>query len=576
MQKPLSLFIPLVLLLLPSQALAAATDLPTQANPGLLIPTHPTPVSKDASTAMPMEVELELPTPKKLPVQGEFRLMVRQIIVEGNTVLSDDEMRPVLTTYLGREDSIAELGDMTDKLTKLYAAKGYLTTQVFVPEQEIENGILRVRVLEGRIGSVEVEGNRFLRTWALSRQFELDQRKPLNLNDFTAQMSRVNRFMDITMKAMVSPGAEPGTTNIRLQVKERQPWQISGTYDNQGRPFLGYYRYGIGLDNSNLTGIGDRLSVRGLSTTTGGIKAIATSYAVPLSASGTNLAFSFGYSHVDLDLGIRNQPPLTGNAYSYSVLLSQPLDRNRIWTLDGGMNIKRITSYFDKDLTNADQIFSFQHGLTFDKYDRYGRIIFHTQNTYAPRQLFNSSVSFFKNETSLIRLQVLPKNNLLIFRGNMQFTPDALPGAEEIQIGGQSSVRGYTEGLLVGDRGYNFTLEHRWPIPFLRGVSPWLADRIQGKTFVDYGKVMLDPSNTHYIKGFSTLKENTTLLSAGVGFQAQFTRFVGGFVDFGFALLNRNGPEPYSMPASRIHFGLRTNILPNNYKIRETAVRKLK
>jgi hemolysin activation/secretion protein len=396
----------------------------------------------------------------------------------------------------------------------------------------------------------------------------------LNFRVLEADLNRINRLNDgYKVKAFLAAGDHPGQTNVKLKVAERQPLQISGTFDNQGRPFIGMYRSGIEFRDDSLTTLGDRLY--GQWSNSQGTQVAIGSYMLPLNRFGTELNTSFAYSKVNLMLPVKDPPVITGKSYSTSLGISQPLDRERHWIADIGVNWQRVGSYFDGDKTSDTDIRDLQAGLTYDRFDRWGRTYNRTQSTFAMGGLGSSvrSSRFWKVENYFNRLVVLPKNNLLILKAYAQMTPDALPAAQQFQIGGENSVRGYTEGLLIGDRGLNLGIEHRFPVPGLKWVSPWLSQRVQAAWFYDYGRVWLDHSNETYVKGISDVKQRTLLQSVGFGFRAQLTRFLQGYVDFGFGLGDRKDVEPLRrQPTARVHFGIRTDLMPMAYRMRGNTV----
>jgi hemolysin activation/secretion protein len=149
-----------------------------------------------------------------------------------------------------------------------------------------------------------------------------------------------------------------------------------------------------------------------------------------------------------------------------------------------------------------------------------------------------------------------------------------LPSVQQFQLGGENSVRGFTEGVLIGDRGYNLGVEYRFPVPGLKYVSKWASDRIQGSLFYDIGQVWKDSSNPFYDPKTATLSKTTLLQGVGFGVRAQLTRFLQGFVDVGFGLGDRKDIEPERrQPTARVHFGVRSDFLPYDYKMRNQKIR---
>ena len=556
-------------------------SIPVQVNPGAVnnAPANREQPPETIRTDDAAE-DLKLVAPDQQQQAGptsSVRFTINTISIDGVTLLKEEEFRPLIQQYEGKEGSLNDLTELTEKLNALYREKGYLTSQVYIPPQDnVEQGNIKLTAVEGKIGDIQVDGNRFFRTKAILRNLPQQEGEMLNVKDLEDSLNRINQQDQFRLRATLTPGEETGETDVKLDVAERQPWQITPTFDNQGRPFIGTYRVGGEISNNNLFGLGDRFFLKYFQ----GRRhlGVGTSYAVPINRFGTELGLNFGFNHVDPNIPVRNQPSIIGNAYFYGITLAQPLDKERNWVADVGFNAKRISTFINDDRAEPngrDDIRSIVTGLTYNNVDRLGRTFARGQMTFAPGWM-GADTKFWKAETFLTRVLRLPANNLLLFRAYGQFTPDALVPAEMMQLGGAFSVRGYSEGLLLGDRGYQLNLEHRWPVPGLRLVSPWLADRVQGAFFVDFGQTFLDNSQrgrNRFI--FRTNSNNTTLLGVGFGARARLTRFLQGFVDCGFGLLDTNA-EPYGQPTARVHFGIRSDLLPDTYKTQATPEEEAK
>jgi hemolysin activation/secretion protein len=554
---------------------ALAQSLPASVSPGLL--TQPSGQMRSLNNRnfsqnnepASADEEIKLDVPASMP-QAHFSsaaFYIRKIGINGASLLSEEEAIRITRPYEGKPQTLESLGKLVEQITAYYREKGYLTTEAFIPPQAIKDGLLSIQVQEGHIGAIEIEGNRFYRARVIGRNLTQKQGAPLNFRKLERDLNASNRFNEgYKVKAFLSAGDQPGSTNIKLKVAERQPLQISPTFDNQGRYFIGLYRAGAEVRNESLFKSGDRLYGRYIGAT--GTQVGIGSYTVPLNRWGTEIAGNFAYSRVNVKLPIETPPLITGKSYSAGVSLSQPLGRNRNWQMDTGFNWQRATNFFEGDPTNVEEVQAIQTGLNFDRYDSWGRTFNRVQNTFAFTGTGATS-SFWKVENFFNRLIVLPKNNLLILKAYGQWTPDALPALQQFQLGGQNSVRGFTEGALIGDRGYNLGLEHRFPIPGLRLLSPWASQRIQGALFYDLGQVWNDKSNPSYNPKTATLAKATLLQGVGFGFRAQLTRFMQGFIDVGFGLGDRKEIEPEGrQPTARVHFGLRSDFLPTDYRMR--------
>jgi len=543
-----------------------------QQNPGLL--TNPSQIPNDLRDrtqfrAKPLddEIKLELPKQKKETEASSLIIPVNQIRIEGVTLFKPKEIQALLEPYVGKEQTLGQLNALANGLTDLYHRKGFYTAEAYIPPQDIVNGVVTIRVQEGRVGKISIEGAHFYRARLVKNALSQKPNQLLNFKALEGDLNSINRLNDgYKVKAFLTAGDGPGRTDLHVRMAEKQPLQISGVADNQGRPFIGIYRGGVDLKSDSLTGNGDRLSTSWRANSN--MQVAMGTYTIPLNRFGTELSLNGAFSHVNVVLPVKDPPNIVGKSLTTSVTLSQPLDRERRLVLDSSLMWSRVHSLFDGDQTSFTDVRALQTGLSFNHYDRWGRTFNRLQSTVAAGGI-GSTTQFWKVENYFNRLIYLPKNNLLILRGSAQLTPDALPSSQQFQIGGANTVRGFTEGLLIGDRGVNFGIEHRFPIPGLRKLNPWIGSRLQMAWFYDYGRVWLDHSNPNYVKGVSTLPQRTLLQGVGFGFRMQLTRLMQGFVDFGFGLENRNSVEPlHHQPTARVHFGIRTDLLPDTYRMR--------
>jgi hemolysin activation/secretion protein len=546
-------------------------QIPTQSSPGLVIPSPNDQVLNEqrkiedkqvpAQTEAVPEVKIEVTQPSSSIQLQTTTFVANQITIENSTFLTDQDKERIIQPYLGKQITLTDLEKLVEEINTIYRDRGYLTTQAYIPPQEVDNGVIKISVVEGRAGQVCIVGGKYYKAKALERNLKLYPGELLDVNVLEKAINRSNQVNNFALRAILAPGKQTGETDIKIESMERQPWQITPTFDNQGRPFIGMYRWGTEVSNDSLFGYGDRLLTKYVGAS--GTQSAIASYYLPINGNGDEIGLNYGFSHVDVDLNTPNPPDITGTAHNLGLSYIHPFDEIRTWVGDIGFQARRVTSMFEHQRSSLDEIRSLQAGLNFNKVDRFGRTFVRSQVSTG-LDILGGNAQFFKSELFLTRLFKLPLSNILIIRGYGQYSPDALPSAEEIQIGGAYSVRGYTEGLLIGDRGYNLSIEDRWPIPFLHNVSPWLAERLQGAVFFDMGQTWLDKSNARYITGFSGSSKNTLLLGAGVGLRARMTQYMQAFLDLGFGLAN--APEPNAQPTARIHFGIRSNLLPETFR----------
>lgn len=553
-----------------AQSLNNFQSIQAQQTPGLM--TNPNPAEKVPTELRDKtqfrqqsqeQIKLDAPQQKAETENSQLMIPTRQVRIEGVTILKPEELRPIVEPYIGKEQTLNQLNALAQAIADLYHKRGYLTADAYLPPQDIVDGVLTIRVQEGRVGKISIEGSKYYRAKLVKNMLSQKPGGMLNFRVLERELNRSNRLSDgYQVKAFLAAGDKPGQTDLHIRMAERQPLQITGVADNQGRPLIGLYRGGIDVRSDSLTGNADRFNASWRANPN--MQVAYGSYSLPLNRFGTRLNTNGGFVQSHVLLPVKNPPDIMGKSISAGVSLSQPLDRDRHFTLDTGVLWNRVNSYFDGDLTRTNEVRAWQTGLNFNRYDRWGRTFSRVESTVAFGGAPNTK-PFWKFENYAYRVFVLPRNHLLILHSNAQLTPDALPSSQQFQIGGVNSVRGYTEGLLFGDRGINLGAEYRFPFPVIKK----LQSRVQLSLFYDYGRVWMDHSNPLFVKGISTLPQRTTLQSVGFGVNARLTRFLDGFINVGFGLSARSQVEPLgTQPTARIHFGIRSNLLSEAYAVR--------
>ena len=146
-------------------------------------PAGGTPSQKQPPTHAPRQVLPPLPpsppgASRQLPMA---RVFVREIRVTGNTAFSDAELAQVIAPYVGRELTTEELEALRLTLTRLYVNRGYLNSGVIIPDQTVSEGVITLHVIEGELGRIEVQGNRWFRSDYIRKRLALGIEPPLNI-----------------------------------------------------------------------------------------------------------------------------------------------------------------------------------------------------------------------------------------------------------------------------------------------------------------------------------------------------------------------------------------------------------
>ena len=308
----IGLTIPLLLVAGPAAAQTAAKGVPT--NRPDQTPA-PAPIHADPPAATTA-------TPKSAPSVTPFTLATVQI--EGST-LPPGSLEPAYRPFVGKVIDQAALVAITNAVAAAYAKSEIALYSVLVPEQRFGRAPLRLVVVEGYVGAVEVRGHLRQNRLKLLRAYlrRLEQERPLH----TATLQRVvslirdmpGLFADVTLEAGQTRGAVKFVVNAR-----EKPVQMSFGANNRGTALLGRTQMQADASFNGIFGGADQLRLTTvLPTHVSRFQYVAGTYLTPLDADGSTLSGTLSR--------LRTRPaaiPLKGDAMSFGLQFSRPIIRS--------------------------------------------------------------------------------------------------------------------------------------------------------------------------------------------------------------------------------------------------------
>ena len=219
----------------------------------------------------------ELPGPTEKPVieqeeqkrreaqaASAEKIPVRSFRIEGVTLLGADEVRAIVAPWESKDLSLEDIKGVAEGITAAYARQGYITAFAFVPAQEVRDGIVQIRAIEGRAGAITAEGNRSYSTPFVEGHLASVREDPsIRLQTLERALLTLNSYPEMDAKAFLKAGKDPGTTDIIVRVSDRRPVNAGIAYDNFGQDYISRSRASVTFDAGNLAASGDMLSFRG-------------------------------------------------------------------------------------------------------------------------------------------------------------------------------------------------------------------------------------------------------------------------------------------------------------------------
>lgn len=454
----------------------------------------------------PAVVGPQRPPPVIIPGGGP-RFLLRKVEFDSSKFISAEELQAIASKYVGKQVSIADLLAMLAEINQIYAQRGIVTAIATLPPQTANNGVIEIRLTEGRLQKTTIEG-----TWQTSADYILSQIRPpagevLDVPKLTNDVTRFNRTNDVQIRALLQPGTDFGLTDLQLAVTEppRNTLQIFG--DNQGVQTTGRNELGLYYKLHSLLGIDDRLTFYGVKSQ-GNING-NIAYNVPFNPWGGRIGGSYTQGRIKIIQGPFETLDVTGKSNQASLNIAQPfLSTESLFVqATGAYTYGNSESDFSKFAVTNDRynkstgglsinLFGEGYGLTFSP--GYNSINWHDR-ILGDERSFNTATGSFNGTVRL------PAQFYVLALGSYQYTwEELIPGDQLFSVGGPTTVRGFPTNTAAGDSGYYFNAElHRDMSDVIKGLDFFV--------FLDSGAV------------FSTSPKRTQLDSSGVG--ASWTPF---------------------------------------------------
>ena len=489
------------------------------------------------------------PLPVQAPApagQDAVRFLVKEIKFTPSEILSAEELAALASAYQGKEITLSDLKRLTAEINQLYQRKGVVTAQAILPPQDITSGTVQIRLVEGRLGSMNIRGNDSTRPSYIEYFLGVEPGSVMDVGSLEKSLIRFNRTNDIQLQADLKAGTQFGTTDLELQVNEPERHVLRLTADNLGSVGTGVNRGGVSYFNRSLLGFRDDLALS--YTGANGQESQAYSYGVPITPWGGRLTAGYYRDHTWVKNGSLNSLNLSGISTARTLTLRQPtyVDSNKQLDLVLGGKKRSTTNWIETVQLQTTETRDASIGLEASWFDQkndwfvsyiraFGSLQGDTRNDFSHNYVIDRGAlrysHYFGSGYALRTSLSWQSSN----------TPK-LPSSEQFFIGGDGSVRGYPVGVFAGDTGQFVSAEMHHPMFEAGSNSAGVA--ASGFFFIDYGRVKpFRPPNTLY-------REHDTLTGAGWGLLANMGKRAYGRLTFGYGLEkvpNQPIPRPYEI-----------------------------
>ncbi|WP_242040886.1 ShlB/FhaC/HecB family hemolysin secretion/activation protein [Coleofasciculus sp. FACHB-1120] len=518
-------------------------------------PPSPSPLPSPETPAPlpPPEELLQSPTQPAPDEETPGETVPGNITVEkfefiGNTAFSSEKLAEITKPFTNRPISFAELLQARTAVTEFYVNQGYITSGALIPaNQTIQGGVVTIQVVEGGLEDIKISGTRRLNSNYVRSRLAVATSKPLNRERLleALQLLQLDPLI-ANLSAELSAGTRPGFSLLEVRITEAKTFSTQIGIDNGRSPSVGSFRRRLQVNQANLFGLGDGLSLA--YSNTDGSDSFDTSYTLPINPYNGTLSVSYGTTSSDVIEPPFDRLDIYAASRYYELTLSQPIVQTPTQEFTVGLTASRRES----ETSLLEIPFPLSAGADDEGRTRISALRFFqewtqtgTRQVIALRSQFNIGLDAFdatinesgpdsrfyswQGQAQWVRL--FAPETLLLVRGNVQLADRTLVPLEQFGLGGLESVRGYRQDALLTDNGVLLSAELQYPVlrvPQVQGV-------LQIIPFVDFG--------TAWNSSGTEDPGPNKLLSVGLGLQWRQSPRFSARLDWGIPLVNLSSRE---------------------------------
>ena len=434
--------------------------------------------------------------------------ILKEVIIEGNTVESDDVLYPLMTLKTGEILNSRTLQDNVQAIQEQYRKDGYILAKI--TDLNIgQDGRLKLKVNEGVLEGYKVKGNTKTKDRVILREMRQKVGEPFNSKQARRSMQRVYNlgfFEDVNVK--MNPGVEPNAVVMELDVKEKNTgsFGIGAGYSSQDG-VIGM----VSIGDTNFRGTGDAINVvYEVSGDDSDARGYSFSYRRPWldskETSGTLRIYNRTYEYDDYDTNGALKQVYMRKYAGGEVTLSRPVSeystnfitlRNRKddyakWISDSGgyNNYDHRGTQWYKDNFGTTRSITLEH-VTDTRDNVYNPTEGGRVSLTAEYGGLGGDFDFTKLSIEDQRYTKVGRSQVFAMRGQYGWGTGDLTEFNQYKIGGQTSLRGYREDQFRGSRMALMSFEYRFP----------LVSKVQGALFTDWGAAWDGGARPKDIKG---------------------------------------------------------------------------
>ena len=434
-------------------------------------------------SAPPPLPKVQKPVEQKKPVDGEQTVQIKNFLFSGNKLLTEQELQSVVAKWKNKPLTFDDLQNVIADIQEYYSSKNRIG-KALLPEQEIKDGIVSIKIVEGVLGDVVVEQKSQKPRMAaetVKKYFKGEKDSVyIDTKDLQRKIFILNDLPGVNAIGTYEQGKKEGESNFRVTVEDTPFFKGELAAANFGSKSTGSNQAIANVSFNNISGIGDLFSVNGIKSS--GSDYVQGSYAVPILYDGLKLALNASKLDYQTLSSFSSTNQSKGDAKTYAANFTYPVYRTDRASVNAKVGYE-TKDYLNTNVLTAATISDYkidnmiaglngflynndQSSISYNANVTFGRLKI---NDAAQETSDNTSAktkgSFEKLAFNISRNQPLPdlKNTNWLISVDGQTANKNLNSSEQMSLGGPYAVRAYPTGQGSGSQGVILKTELQYP-----------------------------------------------------------------------------------------------------------------
>ena len=419
----------------------------------------------------------------KATEESSEKIVVSRFRFVGNTLLSDRALSRSVELYVNRPVDFNELQNAAAMAALAYRDKGYVAT-VSIPRQEIDGGVVTLKVVESKYAGANIDGTsngRINSELILARVEKAMRLEPaVNVNVLDRALLLINDLPGASVQGGLAAGTNEGDTRVVLQSSEKPVITGALNMDSYGALTTGPERLLFDASLNSPAGRGEQYTLGLLATP--GVRYGRVGISAPVGLDGTRIGINGSYMDFSVIAGSAVASDIHGTSTSVGMDVSHPVVRSQQANLflTGGITGKVFENFAGAMLSRSSQTIAATVSVNGNWVDRlFGGAsnqaslsvtsgdlhIRDEQSRLSDAATAGTNGRFNKLNAALSRNQAVRDGVSLVLSLSGQYAIQNLDSSEKFFLGGPSGVRGYPVSEGGGSQGHLGTVELRTKLP---------------------------------------------------------------------------------------------------------------